>query len=174
MVAGITALMFAADPDLTTADARQILYETATDLGDPDYDPYFGWGLVNASYAVYEVKNRADLLWPPIVDVSAGGYHSLFLRKDGTIQATGLNSDGQLGDGTTVSRATFGQVTEIDEYYGEFSDLEDVRFVEAGYYYNYVIRSDGRAFSWGCNTYGELGNCCTGRTQLPVAVSFWY
>ena len=35
----------------------------------------------------------------PVVGVSAGGSHSLALRRDGVVLAWGNNSHGQLGDG---------------------------------------------------------------------------
>jgi alpha-tubulin suppressor-like RCC1 family protein len=34
------------------------------------------------------------------------GTHSLFLKSDGTVWATGSNTTGQLGDGTTTVRLT--------------------------------------------------------------------
>jgi len=42
------------------------------------------------------------------VQVSAGGYHSLGLRANGTAWAWGINSyvDGILGDGTTINRSS--------------------------------------------------------------------
>jgi hypothetical protein len=45
-----------------------------------------------------------------VTQVSAGGYHSLFLKNDGGLWATGWNEDGQLGDGTTTGRSTPVQV----------------------------------------------------------------
>lgn len=56
LVAGITALMFAAAPSLTAAEAKSILYSTADDLGDPGFDEYYGWGKVNALAAVLKAK----------------------------------------------------------------------------------------------------------------------
>ena len=38
--------------------------------------------------------------------VSAGGYHTLALKSDGTVWSWGLNSYGQLGDGTTTMRTS--------------------------------------------------------------------
>jgi hypothetical protein len=46
----------------------------------------------------------------PVIDTAAGRDHSLFLKSDGTVLATGLNSKGQLGDGTTVNKTSPVQV----------------------------------------------------------------
>ncbi len=66
VVAGVFALMFAANPRLTAADARDVLCETAVkvDLADVTYDsegrnPYYGCGRVNAGAAVAAVANTA-------------------------------------------------------------------------------------------------------------------
>ena len=37
----------------------------------------------------------------PVTQIAAGGYHSLFLKSDGSLWAMGYNNYGQLGDGTT-------------------------------------------------------------------------
>lgn len=52
IVAGVAALMFSADPNLTPEEVEQILKETAVDLGDPGFDNEFGWGRVNALAAI--------------------------------------------------------------------------------------------------------------------------
>ena len=56
MVSGIIALMFAANPDLTNDQVKDLLYSTAVDLGTPNKDAVFGWGLVNAAEAVIGAK----------------------------------------------------------------------------------------------------------------------
>jgi alpha-tubulin suppressor-like RCC1 family protein len=40
-----------------------------------------------------------------VIAIAAGTFHSLALCSDGTVAAWGRNSDGRLGDGTTVSRS---------------------------------------------------------------------
>lgn len=52
-VTGVVALVlgYAGQP-LTPAEIREILHSTAIDLGDPGWDPYYGWGLVNPLAAV--------------------------------------------------------------------------------------------------------------------------
>jgi len=51
-VAGVSALMLAANPELEPEEIRQILHETADDLGEPGFDNIFAWGRVNAGAAV--------------------------------------------------------------------------------------------------------------------------
>jgi serine protease AprX len=56
-VAGIVALMYEANPNLTPAEVKEIISETATPM--PGYYPFeVGSGYVNALAALDEVKNR--------------------------------------------------------------------------------------------------------------------
>lgn len=41
-----------------------------------------------------------------VVDIDTGYYFQLYRMKDGSVQTVGNNELGQLGDGTTISRAT--------------------------------------------------------------------
>jgi hypothetical protein len=58
-VSGAIALMLERKPDLDPATARQILIETAKDLGPRGYDPMFGAGLVDAYRAILSVQPAA-------------------------------------------------------------------------------------------------------------------
>lgn len=51
-VSGVVALIFAANPSLTPAQAEDILLSTAVDLGTVGFDTIYGRGLVNAAAAV--------------------------------------------------------------------------------------------------------------------------
>ncbi len=61
----------------------------------------------------------------------AGGYHSLFLKNDGSVWACGANGYGQLGDGTTTESHSPVQVlideqcgsVGIEELNNHFSDI---------------------------------------------------
>jgi len=50
-VAGVAALLFALNPQLTNADVRGIIEDTADDLGDPGWDEFYGFGRANAYQA---------------------------------------------------------------------------------------------------------------------------
>lgn len=59
VAAGVAALIFGANPNLTAAQARDILYSTADDLGSAGRDDYFGVGQVNARRAVVAALSTA-------------------------------------------------------------------------------------------------------------------
>lgn len=52
VVSGVVSLLKAADPSLSSADVREILAETAIDLGPPGWDACYGYGKINAAQAV--------------------------------------------------------------------------------------------------------------------------
>jgi serine protease len=51
-VTGVASLVWSVNPDLTATQVRQIMTQTATDLGATGYDRYYGNGFVNADAAV--------------------------------------------------------------------------------------------------------------------------
>ena len=54
-VNGVVCLMRQINPELDMTTIKQILYDTATDLGAPGKDNDYGWGMVNAYAAIQEV-----------------------------------------------------------------------------------------------------------------------
>jgi len=72
-VAGVAALVMEANDELTNVEVRDIMNSTAADLGDPGWDPEYGYGLVNAEDAVEEAMSqevylfitavKMDLVW---------------------------------------------------------------------------------------------------------------
>ena len=90
-------------------------------------------------------------------DVSAGQYHSIFAKTDGTLWAFGRNQYGQLGDGTGIDRSVPTQV----------SGVAGVDHVAAGVYASYY-RGGG---VFGRNNYGQLGDGTTTERNASVSGS---
>lgn len=90
-VAGVVALMRQANPDLAPSQVKQILYDTALDLGTPGADNDTGHGLVNAHAAVLaalaEASLRFDLVGPAPALVHPAGGTVVDLRVTGTMQS---------------------------------------------------------------------------------------
>ncbi len=71
-VSGVIALMLAANPTLEPVEVRDILFDTAFDLGDPGRDDHFGAGLVDAAAAVAQAAERGgDGVADPRLSVSS-------------------------------------------------------------------------------------------------------
>ena len=51
-VAGLACLVWSANPSLSNDEVRAIIESTADDKGSPGWDPYFGYGRINAHTAV--------------------------------------------------------------------------------------------------------------------------
>ncbi|KJY49641.1 RCC1 domain-containing protein [Bifidobacterium kimbladii] len=88
------------------------------------------------------------------VQVSAGWGHGLALDSDGNAYAWGWNPYGQLGDGTQSDRST---PVKVSKPVGAPADFTYVQ-VSAGFEFSLVVGSDGYAYAWGHNEYGQLGN----------------
>jgi subtilisin family serine protease len=55
-VAGLVALMLAADPTLTPTQVRTDLKMASDDLGPPGFDNFYGWGRINAFKTLRLIK----------------------------------------------------------------------------------------------------------------------
>ena len=56
--------------------------------------------------AAYLDENGTVVMGPPVVQCSAGGYHTLLLDLEGTVYACGDNSNGQLGVGALLHNSS--------------------------------------------------------------------
>jgi alpha-tubulin suppressor-like RCC1 family protein len=93
--------------------------------------------------------------------VSAGRYHSLAVRTNGTAWAWGSNSSGRLGDNTVSNRSSPVSVV------GNFADWCQV---SAGDNHSLGVRTDGTAWAWGSNSSGKLGDNSITVRSSPVSV----
>jgi alpha-tubulin suppressor-like RCC1 family protein len=93
--------------------------------------------------------------------VSAGGYHSLALRTNGTAWLWGAGSFGRLGDNTVADKSSPVSVV------GGFSDWCQA---SAGINHTLAVRTGGSAWSWGLGNSGQLGIGAYGCRSSPVSV----
>ncbi|WP_081815116.1 hypothetical protein [Leifsonia aquatica] len=100
---------------------------------------------------------------PTFTSISAGGSHTLALDTDGNAYAWGYNAYGRLGNGTTTNSSVPVAVTMPAE--ATFTSIH------AGDYYSLALGSDGKAYAWGLNANGQLGNGTTTNSSVPVAVT---
>jgi alpha-tubulin suppressor-like RCC1 family protein len=93
--------------------------------------------------------------------VSAGNQHNLGVRINGTAWAWGCGGNGRLGNNSTIDRSSPVSVV------GGFTDWCQL---SAGGVFSLGVRSNGTAWAWGSNNFGELGDNSTIPRSSPVSV----
>src|ERR1700722_9127774 len=112
-------------------------------------------GLWTAAVALLALTTGAQTL----TQIAEGEYHSLFTRSDGSLWAMGLNSNGQLGDGTLIE-------TNRPEFI-----TNSVAAVAAKNNFSLFLKHDGSVWGMGNNQSGQLGDNTYNNTNRPEMVA---
>ncbi len=101
-----------------------------------------------------------------ITSISAGSSHTLALRADGTVWAWGNLSYSSISNPIPPG-PPYCSPTPL-----QLPNLSGVTAVNAGLSHALVLKGgDSTILAWGENTYGEVGNGTTARSDIPVQVS---
>ncbi len=120
-------------------------------------DGQLGYG--TDTYSKTPVQVKTDSKGNDFGDVTAiagGFFHTIALKKDGTVWAWG-DSRGQL---TTDSKTPV-----------QVSGLSGVTAIAGGGYHSLALKSDGTVWAWGYNGGGQLGDGTKTDSNTPVQVS---
>jgi len=96
-----------------------------------------------------------------VIAVAGGGSHTCAATGAGAVWCWGINSAGQLGDGTQTSRLTPVAVSGLST---------GVAAVSAGSNHSCAVTGAGALWCWGDNSYGQLGDGSNDMRMTPVAV----
>lgn len=128
----------------------------------------WGWGVDgqlgngdNSSSAV-PVAVAGVLQGKTATQVASGSYSSCAVTNDGKVSCWGLNTDGQLGNGSQTNSAV---PVAVDDTGGLLN--KTVTQVASGFGHSCAVTSDGGVACWGLNWDGQLG---TGVAGAPVLV----
>lgn len=142
-----------------------ILFLLVDFLNSPTGAQTRGWGRNDSG--MLGIGNVVDPQPNPVVlgsiaddvtDVSGGLGHTLFLKANGTVLATGSNNWGQLGDNTTQGRISPAAVP----------GLANVVAVSAGNLHSLALLSNGTVMAWGQNTSGQVTDDGGPPVLIPV------
>ena len=95
--------------------------------------------------------------------VNPGGFHTCGLTLASVALCWGTNSDGQVGDGTTTSRSAPVRVAGGVTFRGLTAPA--LGFHTCG------VDQNNRAYCWGLNSSGQLGDGTTTRRLTPTPVA---
>ncbi|XP_059174881.1 probable E3 ubiquitin-protein ligase HERC4, partial [Physella acuta] len=98
----------------------------------------------------------------PVVQVAAGGNHSFILSKSGAVYGWGRNSFGQLGLNDTQDYDVPKQCRPLR--------TQRIKYICCGENHTACLTGDGRVFTFGTGTYGQLGHNSNNNEILPKQV----
>ena len=104
-----------------------------------------GQGDTNHKYIFEEVKVAPR----NICRIACGLTHTFLILNDGKLMSCGSNSYGQLGQGYVNVTTSFNKILEV---------MDNVCEVVCGSFHTLIRTTDGKIFSCGDNTYGQLGH----------------
>uniref|UniRef100_A0A4W3IDD3 Uncharacterized protein n=1 Tax=Callorhinchus milii TaxID=7868 RepID=A0A4W3IDD3_CALMI len=87
---------------------------------------------------------------PKVARVACGEHHTLAICEKGNVFAWGAGTYGQLGDGNC-------EVSFLLPYREINSFGVPIQQVACGHYHSLALCEDGALYSWGQNSYGQLG-----------------
>ena len=91
--------------------------------------------------------------------VAGGNYNTAAIKTDGTLWLWGRNNNGELGDNSVTSRSSPVQTV---------AGGTNWKLVAGGINNIAAIKTDGTLWSWGNNTYGQLGDNSNTNKSSPV------
>ena len=103
-----------------------------------------------------------------IVDVYADYSTMIVKDSDGKLYSWGYNGYGQLGDGKTTDSSMPICISNIEN-----SPLKGKNIVDVHNYGSTIIAKDsnGKLYTWGYNTSGQLGNGTTTNSSMPICIN---
>jgi alpha-tubulin suppressor-like RCC1 family protein len=127
----------------------------------------WGWGLNSGGQlgnnAILSQRTPVSVLGAvkTFCQIEAGGSHTVAIDKNGRAWGWGLNGSGQLGDNSAASRLTPVSVLGAVKTFCK---------IAAGGSYTVAIDKNGRAWGWGFNSTGQLGDNSITSRLTPVSV----
>jgi alpha-tubulin suppressor-like RCC1 family protein len=97
------------------------------------------------------------------VTTGCGGNQSFAIKSNGTLWAWGNNSSGQLGIGTNSNSPLTSSPVQV----GTASNWTDVA---VGNNFTVALNSSGQMFTWGNNSFGQLGNGTSSAVFSPSLI----
>jgi alpha-tubulin suppressor-like RCC1 family protein len=127
----------------------------------------WGWGLNGngelGNNSVTSIRTPVSVLGAvkTFCLISTGLNYTMAINKNGRAWGWGLNGNGQLGDNSITSRRTPVSVLGAVKTFCQIS---------TGSEHTVAIDKNGRAWCWGYNLYGQLGDNSVTSRRTPVSV----
>lgn len=105
--------------------------------------------------------------WTGLIEIAAGGKHSLALDNNGNVFSWGYNASGQLGLGS-VTEKNSPELVNVNS--SASAPLKTPTQLAAGFDHSLALMSDDTVMAWGANNVGQLGDSTLISRTEPVPV----
>lgn len=95
-------------------------------------------------------------------NVSAGGSHTIAIRTGGSLWSWGRNNLGQLGTAGIPSTSSNSPI--------QIGNASDWLVISAGSSHSVAIKTNGTLWTWGWNSFGQLGDNSTNNSTIPIQI----
>lgn len=106
-----------------------------------------------------------------IAAIEAGSYHSLALGQDGSLWVWGSNTNGQLAHAASEELKENEQIVARRNASPERIIASGISQIAAGGHFTLYADQEGKVFSFGDNSKGQLGIGTTESSDLPIQVA---
>ena len=121
-----------------------------------------GDGTITDRHSPVAVDTSGALNGVTLTHISTGNHHTCALSSDGKAYCWGSNSSGRLGDGTTTNRHTPVAVDTSGALNGV-----TLTHISTGFQHTCAVASTGKAYCWGFNSDGQVGDGTTTNRHSP-------
>ena len=118
--------------------------------------------VTNAAGSVTSSAATLTVTEPVFAKISAGRYHGLRLDTSARLYASGTNTFGQLGNGTTISATTPQPITILGQVIVD---------IAAGAQHSLILTSNKELWATGFNGTGQLGDGTTVAKSTPIRIA---
>ncbi|NQX71915.1 RCC1 repeat-containing protein, partial [Paenibacillus alba] len=132
---------------------KQIYAKGSTNFAIKADGTVWAWGSNNVGQlgngSTVNVPTPVQIGINNVASIAPGGSHTLAVKNDGTVWAWGSNNVGQIGNGSIINVSTPVQVSGLSGITSAAAAMDG---------HSVVLKNDGTMWSWGLNTYGQLGD----------------
>jgi prepilin-type N-terminal cleavage/methylation domain-containing protein len=166
-------------PGICAGGWKKIVGNNTTSCAISMYNQSFCWGynmdgeignnqLIDNSLVPMATDTTGVLSGKTITAITVGYWHVCAIASDSNSYCWGYNADGELGNNDSVDDNIMHPVAVTTS--GVLSG-KTITAISAGQLHTCVIASDNKAYCWGANASGQLGNNSTTQSLVPVAVN---
>ncbi len=169
---GVFTQAIVLEPEQVGSDAgwQSISGDGETMLGIRDDGTLWYWGM-----GLFGLPQAEPVPWPgadggaPWTSISAGGWHVCGIQTDGTLWCAGNNEYGNLGSGTLVGQIEPVRVVGETSWSAVAAGGQRVNPILESQF-TCALDTDGGAWCWGDNAFGQLGDGTLINSSTPVRI----